>query len=241
MQETHSRELVSGYIPPISMKEARPTKPRRSSTMVFCKSIGPILSGMFWGNPISFRHHKTVDIEIPDERPKLSKKAGITYGEDRPKLAVNEFEVPDTELLTFNDLSSDIAESFKQSLYAGAATLKAMDTANDYVAAALNDGIDLGIEMDERPFDAFVHLARLQVLSTAVNHLTISERQKVMLLSYLTKSLAEKAIEAMTAADVSQKRSAALQDHFRALVRPTSSDPLDEVKSNPIAVRRSRG
>lgn len=212
--------------------------------MVYKKNTRPTFEeGMcFYRNPLSPRskNEKAVYIEIPDEKSNTILKDGIAYGEDRDWVADNEFEVPDAELVEFNDLSATITEAFKASLYTGAATLKGMDTANDYVGAALNDGLDLGIEMDERPFDAFVHLARLQVLTAAVDHLKLHERQKSLLLSYLTKALAEKAIEAMTLADTAQKRSKSLQDHFRALVRPTEKVDSSDTNDKKLAVKRSR-
>lgn len=211
-------ELVSGFIPPVNKHEARPTKPR---FRVRRRDSFSFLSGVFYGNPIGYRNTMTVDIELPAEKPKHVYQDGINY-HDPEVIADNVFEVPDAELLAFNDQTIDKAEAFKQIMYSSAATLSAMDNASDYVGAALNDGLDLGLDMDDRPFAAFVHLSRLEILSGAVELLKISDKQKRLLLGYLTKSMSDKAVEAMTAMDNGEKARRMMQAQMHAVVKPQS-------------------
>lgn len=209
-------EIVSGFIPPVDHHEARPTKPR---FRVRHRDTFSFLSGVFFGNPIGYRDALSVDIELPAEKPKHVYRDGINYHETEV-LADNVFEVPDAELVAFNDQTIDKTEAFKQIMYSSASTLSAMDTASDYVGAALNDGLDLGLDMDDRPFAAFVHFSRLEVLSQAVELLNISPKQKRLMLGCLTKAMSDKAVEAMTAMDNGEKARRMLQAQMHAVVKP---------------------
>ena len=219
-------ELVSGFIPPVAKNEARPSKPRPRSR--YMKTFN-VFTGVYYGDPLRFRTAKTVEIEIPEEAPPSVYRDGINYHDQRPVIAENEFIVPDHELVSFNDSSADKAQKFKDIMYSSAATLSAMDAASDYVGAALNDGLDLGLEMDDRPFAAFVHLSRLEILSAAVNELNISDKQKRLMLGHLTKSLADKAVEAMALLDTGDRQRRIMQAQMHAVVRPQSKQQADEL------------
>jgi hypothetical protein len=123
-------------------------------------------------------------------------------------------------------------------MYECAATLKALDGASDYVGAALNDGLDLGIEMDETPFAAFVHLSRLEVLSAAVGELKIPTAQKNRFLRCLTEHLATKSIEAMTIADNTEKNRRLIREGYHAVVKPSVN--ANEPEQRKLGVKRSR-
>lgn len=217
-------ELVSGFIPPVNKDEARPTKPRCRS--VYKKSF-KIYSGTFFGDPVRWRRSKTINITIPEDSPDPLYRDGINYHDNRQVISDNEFVVPDHELVLFNDATADKVQAFKDVMYSSAATLSAMDTASDYVGAALNDGLDLGLDMDDRPFAAFVHFSRLEVLSQAVELLKISPKQKRLLLGYLTKSMSDKAVEAMTAMDNGEKARRMMQAQMHAVVKPQSKQTED--------------
>lgn len=235
-------ELVSGFIPPVTKNEARPTKPR--FRVKYQKSFR-LLSGTFFGDPFNYRNHATVDIEVPNEAPPQNYRDGIHYHET-DVIADNVFEVPDQELVEWNDATADKAERFKEIMYGSAATLNAMDAASDYVGAALNDGLDLGLDMDDRPFAAFVHLSRLEVLSGAVGLLNISEKQKRLLLGHLTRSLADKAVEAMASMDKGDKISRLLAAQMHAVVKPQSHPTgsnlpaEDEIGGQRLGYKRAR-
>lgn len=213
-------ELVSGFIPPLNKDEARPTKPRGCRSRY--RETFNFFSGVFFGDPKNYRDAKTVDIDIPEDRPTPKYLDGINYHDNREVIAENEFIVPDHELVLFNESTANKMEAFKDIMYSSAATLSAMDVASDYVGAALNDGLDLGLDMDDRPFAAFVHLSRLEVLSGAVSLLKISKKQKRLLLGYLTKSMSDKAVEAMTVMDNGDKARRVMQAQMHAVVKPQS-------------------
>lgn len=83
--------------------------------------------------------------------------------------------------------------------------------------------------MDDRPFAAFVHLSRLEILSAAVNELNISDKQKRLMLGHLTKSLADKAVEAMALLDTGDRQRRIMQAQMHAVVRPQSKQQADEL------------
>src|SRR5690606_9667248 len=141
--------------------------------------------------------------------------------------------------VAFNERTQQNTESLKETLYSTVSLLCALDKSSDYVGAALNDGVEVGVEMDERPFDAFVHLSRLEVLSALVRKLTISDKQKQQFLGHITKALADKTIEAMTIGDKTASNQKLLRA-YHAVVKPTATENESANDGRKLGVTRSR-
>lgn len=136
-----------------------------------------------------------IALEVPAQREFEPRHDGINYTEeiDRP-LAMNEFEVPDEELIRYNELVADTLPDFKDLLYRNVSTLNAVGDSLDYTEAALRDGLGIDTEMDRAILDAYVPLARLDMVARIIEKTRMSKDAQSMFMTKITELFAEKTI-----------------------------------------------
>ena len=184
-----------------------------SHQTIFTIDYAPLKDGVFEFDPTlpPMLLQDTVTMIIPPEPKVFSQEDGINYPETNHPLAMNEVEVPDSELVAFNDLVGNVLPVYKDHFYKTAASLLAFDDAQEYVKAGLRDGLDVGIELDGALLSAFVPISRLDAISALVNQTTMPEKYKHAYLKRISKLLAEKTMDAMHKHDVGE----AAREHLR--------------------------
>lgn len=225
-------EPPNGIIEPPGQFDVTPTDQRIKNEGLlkpfvrYSRKIRPI-SGVYFGTPLKHRHCQTITLEIPESPAEPPKVSGINYDTEKRPRAVNEFDVDDSELVAFNRKRSKHFDHLRDSLYNSVSILTSLDKATDYVGAALSDGLDIALEMDDRPFEAFVHLARLETLSAVVSKMLIPDRQKRRLLDNLTDALSARAVESMSVADKTEKQRSMIEQIYHARVKPSTRTDVD--------------
>lgn len=190
---------------------------------------------------------ESIDIVIP-ERPVYQQKDGIAYSENQDyPLAMNEIEVPDSELIEFNESTAKFLPGFKQNFYDAAAILNALDDAEAYVPAALSDGLGIQIIADQAIQEAFVPVSRLKTIMQLVDAFKIDPVARGFYVERLSNLLAEKTIEVM---DLVDKAAAArrrlhtayeaAQSQLSARVKPTEQQHSETANSSLGIVGRRR-
>jgi len=191
---------------------------------VFAVEHRAVPNGTFRCDPAipPWRYAEALAMDIPRDIP-LTRHENINYYDDpETPLAMNEFEVPDSELLQFNDSMGRDLEGYKKLFYKSAASLNALHEAAEYVEAALLSGLDIELDMDKALLSAFVPLARLDALAAmvkATSNLTAIQQE-----SYIEKVsafLAEKTAHALDKHDVGEamRRGISNQKELYARVR----------------------
>lgn len=179
----------------------------------------------------------TVVMEIPAEAPKFAHADGISYNETSHPLAMNEVEVPDSELVAFNKSVSDVLPVFKEHFYQTAANLLAFDDAQEYVKAALRDGLDVGIELDGALLSAFVPISRLDAITQMVSRLAMPDEYKRTYLKKVSKLLAEKTMDVMHKHDVTETARETLrmnQELQHARIRASDKNSPNMRDASPV-------
>lgn len=136
-----------------------------------------------------------ITMELPEQREYAPRHEGINYTEEtnRP-LAMNEFEVPDEELVKYNDLVAASLPDFKNLLYRGVSLLNAVGDSLDYTEAALRDGLGIDTEMDRAILDAYIPIARLDMVSQIIARTHMNKDSQLMFMTKITELFAEKTI-----------------------------------------------
>lgn len=144
-----------------------------------------------------FKYADALIMDIPEQREFEPRHDGINYSDDldRP-LAMNEFEVPDEELVRYNQMVADTLPGFKEFLYKSASTLNAVGDSLDYTEAALRDGLGIEVELDRGILDAYVPLLRLDMVARIVEKTHMSASQKQMFMAKLTELFAGRTLDA---------------------------------------------
>lgn len=227
--------LVSGYVE--LEHEILPT----GSHVVYFKDFEPPKGrGLFFcdvATPL-WEFSNSVVLSVPYE-PEYERKRDVNYDDSAAPVAVNEFIVPDSEVIAYTEQKQAKFEELRKAYYNTASTLHAMSDASEYVQAALRDGIGLDLEADASVFEAFVHISRLKTITDAVNNLGLTENVKELYLTKMCELLAQESVSAMTSHDKMQRfRStvATMHDHH-ARVRP--QEEVESSKNN-LGVRKSR-
>lgn len=147
-----------------------------------------------------------IPLRIPETREFEPRHDGINYADDvnRP-LAMNEFDVPDEELVRYNELVAKTLPGFKEFLYEGVSVLNAVGDSLDYTEAALRDGLGLEVDMDRAILDAYIPLTRLDMVARVVEKTHLSNAQKQMFMHKITELFAEKTVLAFDKHDAEKK------------------------------------
>jgi len=187
-----------------------------------------------------WRYADAIAMDVPHD-PARYHHEDINYSEEtEAPLAMNEFEVPDSELVRFNhDVSSEL-DRFKHLFYKGAATLNAMHDAAEYVEAALFSGLDIELDMDEALLKAFVSVSRLDALAAMVKSTSnLTEEQQASYLEKITAFMAERTAHALDKHDNGEQIRRGLQAQKELYARVRPAEETDYVKrmqqqSDPI-------
>lgn len=177
----------------VGPNDAFPTK------RVFHVEHRPVPNGVFRADPTipPWRYADAIAMDVPQDFPR-TRHENIHYYEDKESpLAMNEFEVPDSELVDFNSETSREQDRYKKLFYKNAASLSALHDAAEYVEAALSTGLDIELDMDMALLQAFVPLSRLDALATMVRATTLTSAQQESYVEKLTAFLAEKTVHAL--------------------------------------------
>ena len=205
----------------------------------------PVPNGIFISDPsvAAWRYSDSVTMTIPETYEEL-RHEGINYYDDEEfPLAMNEVEVPDSELKAFNDSVSNKLPAFKDLFYATAANLSALSDASEYVEAALRSGLDVDLEMDGALLSAFVPISRLDAIATIVKKTGMPQTVQDAYLLKITELLAEKTMDAITNYDagiVKRRQMEVLREANHARVRSTDSAPQTPAQSTAWGLTGSR-
>jgi hypothetical protein len=174
---------------------------------VFYVDHRPVPHGVFRADPTipPWRYADAIAMDVPQDAPR-TRHENIHYYEDKESpLAMNEFEVPDSELVDFNADTSRELGRYKKLFYKNAASLSALHDAAEYVEAALSSGLDIELDMDMALLNAFVPLSRLDAIATmarASSNLTAAQQDSYI--EKVTAFLAEKTVHALDKYDAGQ-------------------------------------
>lgn len=190
---------------------ARDNRPTHHT--VFTIDYTPLKDGVFEFDPClpPMLLQDTISMVIPPEPKVFSQETGINYLDSNHPLAMNEVEVPDSELVAFNDSVGNVLPVYKDHFYKTAANLLAFNDAAEYVKAGLRDGLDVGIELDGALLSAFVPISRLDAIAALVEQTKMPDKYKRKYLKRMSELLADKTIDAMHKHDVGE----AAREHLR--------------------------
>lgn len=180
-----------------------------------------------------------IPLRIPEQREFEPRHDGINYTDDidRP-LAMNEFEVPDEELVHYNELVAKNLPGFKEFLYEGVSVLNAVGDSLDYTEAALRDGLGIEVDMDRAILDAYIPLTRLDMVARIVEKTHLSASQRQMFMMKITELFAEKTVAAFDKHDVEKRARKAheltmeLQQHAQH-ARVSAKEKLQMPQASP--------
>lgn len=159
----------------------------------------PVPNGTFRADPTipPWRYANAIAMDVPRDNHR-TRHENIHYEESDFPLGMNEFEVPDDELVSFNtDVAQELAR-YKKLFYKGAASLSALHDAAEYVEAALGSGLDIELDMDMALLNAFVPLSRLDAIAAmvrATSNLTLAQQDSYI--EKISSFLAEKTSHAL--------------------------------------------
>nr|DAF93592.1 MAG TPA: hypothetical protein [Myoviridae sp. ctshb19] len=184
-----------------------------------------VLDGVYRCNPAipPWRYANAIAMDIPEDDHRPRHENIHYFDEAETPLAMNEFEVPDTELVRFNRDKADDLERYKTLLYKGASSLSALHDAAEYVEAALFSGLDIELDMDEALLKAFVSISRLDALAAMVKATSnLTEGQQASYLEKITAFMAERTALALDKHDTGEqmRRGIQAQKELYARVRP---------------------
>lgn len=211
-----------------------------NSRVVHHHKLKPPRRGLFMTNVATplWEFSNSVTLNIPEEEV-YERKEGVRYDESQEPVAANDFIVPDTEILAYQDIQAAKFAELKDGLYDTAALLDSLAESNEYVQAALRDGADLrDYEADSGIYESFVHISRLTTISQIVKLTTMPEHIKTQYMEKICELLAQESVSSMTSHD---KRST-----FRKFAETVHDNharvrPQEEVDNpNALGVRRSR-
>lgn len=202
----------------------------------------PVKNGIFEADPAipAWHFNDSVILELPEQRNYKHEK-NLKYSDDSSPLAMNEIEVPDSELMEYNDLESDLTPAFKKHFYRTAASLSALDTAAEHVETALRDGLGIELEMDEALQSAFVSISRLDAIAAIIKNTGLSQIQQESYIEKLTQLVAEKTMHSMDVHDkgvLARRAIEMTKEMNHARVRPTQEN--DAPSQTQLGVRGSR-
>lgn len=191
----------------------------------------PVPDGVFLADPAipPWRYSKALMMQDIQPREPEHHHENINYFDDQElPLSMNEVEVPDSELVDFNDMYSSRSEEFKSLFYKSAASVGALSDAADYVEAALRSGLDIDVEMDEALAEAFVHITRLDAVAAMARTTALTQDQKDSFIEKITLLFADRTMLAISQHDTAaaQRRNlhtAAQARELYARVRATNS------------------
>uniref|UniRef100_S5VM91 Uncharacterized protein n=1 Tax=Pseudomonas phage PaBG TaxID=1335230 RepID=S5VM91_9CAUD len=184
-----------------------------------------------------------IEVEFPDDDGHQHNKMhdGINYRPtEYPVKGENEIEVPDHILAEVREGTQAKEEVLRNTLLESASLLFAHHDASNFVEAALRDGLDMEIELDEAIPDALVPISRLNIVTSIVNQMSLPEKMKNTLLMRLSIKTADEVILALNRKRIPDAI-AAMTKHYAATVTKSGVDPdMEHMPQNTVGVRASR-
>lgn len=183
-----------------------------------------------------------IEVDFPDEAPTYGpNRDGVNYrDQDYPVRGENEFDVPDSLLAEVRESTQAREEVLRAALLESASLLFAHQDASNFVEAALRDGLDMEIEMDEAIPDALVPVSRLSIVTSVINQMSLPEKMKNTLLMRLAIKSADEVILALNKKRVPDAI-AAMHKHYAATVTKAGLEPdMEHAPQNTVGVRASR-
>lgn len=210
---------------------------------IFYIDHAPVPNGIYYADPdVPPWHYENAYImDIPDEPEHYEKHDGINYTETVLPMAMNEVDVPDSELVAFNNVQQKHFALFKDVFYGTASSLNAMDDASSYVEAALRTGLDIELEMDGALLSAFVPISRLDAIATLMRTTQLDSATQSAFLLKLTELLAEKTMDAMHSYDlgeVARRKLELTRELNHARIRPSEQAPPSQTQQWGVKGRR---
>lgn len=194
------------------------------------------------GANLPWEYNDAICVEIPAEPVAYKRHENLNYSDSSAPIAMNEFEVPDSELVDYNELESALLPDLKKHFYRTAASLSALDVAAEHVEAALRTGLGVELEMDEALQSAFVPISRLDAISQIVKNTSLTQAQQDSYIEKLTLLVAEKTMTVMDTFDrgvVARRAIEMAKELNHARIHPTQEDS-GTLSSSPMGVRGSR-
>lgn len=184
-----------------------------------------------------------IEVDFPDEDGAQQHTAheGINYrSTEYPVKGENEIEVPDHVLAEVREGTQTKEEVLRAALLESASLLFAHQDASNFVEAALRDGLDMEIELDEAIPDALVPISRLNIVTSIVSQMSLPEKMKNTLLMRLSIKTADEVIIALNRKRIPDAI-AAMTKHYAATVTKSGVDPdMEHMPQNTVGVRASR-
>lgn len=184
-----------------------------------------------------------IEVDFPDDDGSQSRPMhdGINYRPtEYPVKGENEIEVPDHVLAEVREGTQAKEEVLRNTLLESASLLFAHHDASNFVEAALRDGLDMEIELDEAIPDALVPISRLNIVTSIVNQMSLPEKMKNTLLMRLSIKTADEVILALNRKRIPDAI-AAMTKHYAATVTKSGVDPdIEHMPQNTVGVRASR-
>lgn len=184
-----------------------------------------------------------IEIDFPDvdETPYGPDRDGVNYRPtEYPVRGENEFDVPDSLLAEVRERTQAREEALRTTLLESASLLFAHQDASNFVEAALRDGLDMEIELDEAIPDALVPISRLNIVTSVINQMSLPEKMKNTLLMRLAIKSADEVILALNKKRVPDAI-AAMHKHYAATVTKAGLEPdMEHTPQNTVGVRASR-
>ena len=178
-----------------------------------------------------WRYAEALAMDIPRDIPPRTRHENINYyDEPETPLAMNEFEVPDSELVDFHASMSRDLSGYKKLFYKSASSLNALHEAAEYVEAALLSGLDIELDMDKALLSAFVPLARLDALAAMVKATSnLTGDQQNSYIEKVSAFLAEKTAHALDKHDVGEAMRRGINNQKELYARVRAQEEPDYV------------
>uniref|UniRef100_A0AB39CE32 Uncharacterized protein n=1 Tax=Pseudomonas phage HRDY3 TaxID=3236930 RepID=A0AB39CE32_9VIRU len=192
------------------------------SKQVFRVEHRPVPNGTFRCDPAipPWRYANALAMHVPQDIPRTRHENINYYDEPEQPLGMNEFNVPDSELVDFNNDSARQLGRYKELFYKGAASLSALHEASEYVEAALNSGLDIELDMDKALLSAFVPLSRLDALAAMVKATSnLTGPQQDSFIEKVMAFLAEKTAHALDKFDAGEAMRRGIQNQKELYAR----------------------
>lgn len=182
-----------------------------------------------------------IEVVIPDDDEDLFEEDDeINFTPPSKVRGENEIDVPEHVLRDFNTQLGEQELRFRETLMRSASLLYAHDKASNFVETALRDGLGLGVELDDQVQEAFVVLSRLEVLTTYIQQMHLSEKERQLLINRMLVKGAEDSLAAIVKKQTGQTNSEILRKLYAARVQRGEKPEADPEETNTVGVRTSR-
>lgn len=185
--------------------------------------------------------YDSIEIDIPDDDEDIFEEDDdINFTPPSKVRGENEIDVPEHVLRDFNTQRGEQELLFREALMRSASLLYAHDKASNFVETALRDGLGLLVELDDQVQEAFVVLSRLEVLTTYIQQMHLSEKERQLLINRMLVKGAEDSLSAIIKKQTGNAQSEMLRKLYAARVQRGDKPEADPEETNTVGVRTSR-